>query len=259
MRLSTNKLSIFSTIAFALLWTACQQPDDSAGDQQSRMNVRLTDAPAPYDAVNVEIVGVEVHTDAQGWVSLNMPVSGVYNLLDFTNGLDTLIASSALPSGKMSQIRLVLGNNNSLEYNGNTYDLFVPSGSKSGLKVQVHKTLLPGITYEILLDFDAAKSIVQTGNNKYILKPVLRTITNGLDGVISGEVSPITQAVVLAISNGDTTGSFTDSTGGFSILGLAGGTYQVDILPAAPYSDTTLTGVSVTVGQITDVGTINVN
>lgn len=254
-----NRKLVSVAVLAMLSMVACRPDDgDDSGSGVSRMNVRMTDAPGPYDEVNVEIVGVEVHSDVNGWNSLSMTAPGVYNLLDFTNGLDTLIASASLPSGTISQMRLILGDQNSVVIGGVSYDLKTPSAQQSGLKLQIHKTLVPDITYTILLDFDASKSIVETGNGKYILKPVVRTITDGIDGIIKGNLDPDMVAQVWAIHNGDTMGTYTDSTGAFMIKGLPGASYQVDIMPPSPYSDTTFTGVMVVNGQITDMGTLNI-
>ncbi|MFV5700187.1 DUF4382 domain-containing protein [Flavobacterium sp. ZT3R17] len=57
--------------------------------------VRLTDAPGPYDKVNVNIQGVEVTSDTGQTVTLNL-TKGVYNLLYFSNGISTLIATDLL-------------------------------------------------------------------------------------------------------------------------------------------------------------------
>src|SRR5688572_32163081 len=84
----------------------------------SRLTVYLTDAPADYDAVNIEVVGIQVKASSDpgegGWTTMPMPVSPVvYNLLEFTNGMETLLSTFELPSGKVSQLRLILGDNNS--------------------------------------------------------------------------------------------------------------------------------------------------
>ena len=62
----------------------------------------LTDAPADYDAVLIDIQDVQIHVsdnDAEGsWQSLIVN-KGIYNLLDFRNGMDTLLGSIELPAG----------------------------------------------------------------------------------------------------------------------------------------------------------------
>ena len=95
--------------------------------------------------------------------------------MKLTGGLEAILADVELPAGNISQIRLILGENNSLTINGQTQNLTIPSGSQSGLKLNVNIELVEGITYKILLDFEAAKSVVEAGNSGiYNLKPVIR-------------------------------------------------------------------------------------
>src|SRR5687767_2161906 len=77
------------------------------------MTVKMTDAPADYLAVNVEVIGVSVHVDNTGWIDL--PCNpGVYDLLTLQNDVTTTLATNVtVPVGKVSQIRLLLGSNNS--------------------------------------------------------------------------------------------------------------------------------------------------
>ncbi len=41
-----------------------------------------------------------------------------------------------------------------------------PSAQQSGLKLNVHEEFLQGVAYEYIIDFDAARSIVKTGNGQ---------------------------------------------------------------------------------------------
>ena len=76
------------------------------------MRVRLTDAPADYQEVNIDLqdIHVKLSGDTAGWVELE-PVPGVYNLLGLQNGVDTLIGTKDLPKDVVKEIRLVLGTN----------------------------------------------------------------------------------------------------------------------------------------------------
>ena len=93
----------------------------SDSEENARLEIRLTDAPGDYEAVYVDIQGVEIHADegntSNGWKSLEVQ-EGRYNLLEFTNGIDTLLATAVLPAGRISQIRLILGDNNSVKIDG---------------------------------------------------------------------------------------------------------------------------------------------
>ncbi len=244
--------------AAALTFFACSNDNES----MSRVEVRLTDAPGDYQAVNIDIQGVEINAQEGdgGWVSLDIN-EGVYNILDLTNGLDTLLGTIELPAGKISQIRLKLGDNNSIKVDDQVIELNTPSGQQSGLKLLLNTTLQAGVTYKILLDFDAARSIVSTGSGKYNLKPVIRTITEATSGAIKGQVSPVESTpAVFAIAGTDTVGTaFADSTTGkFLIKGLAAGSYNVSIAPKTGFQTINKEAVSVTVGNVTDLGLIEV-
>jgi hypothetical protein len=146
--------------------------------------------------------------------------------------------------------------------NGQSYPLDVPSGAQSGLKLLTKFDIIAGSTYDLVIDFDAERSIVVTGPrqrpNGFKLKPVLRVAAMALTGSISGTVTnPADLPVAYAISDADTvTSSPVDGTSGlFRLAFLAPGSYAVSI------SDTlnktfTQANVPVTAGQDNSLGQI---
>ncbi len=136
---------LFSTIFLA---PSCKK------EGKSRLTVYLTDAPAEYHAVNIEVIGLQVKASTDpgegGWQTMPLPATPVtYNLLEFTNGMETLLSSVELPAGRVSQLRLILGENNFIVVNGVAAPLpmEVPSGQESGLKFNIHADLIAGIEY----------------------------------------------------------------------------------------------------------------
>lgn len=226
------------------------------GKDKAHLSVNMTDAPGNFDAVMVDIQDVEVIGSNGNTVMLNAS-SGIYNLLDFSNGLDTLIATGDLDPGTISQIRLILGANNTVMIDGVVHPLSTPSAMQSGLKLQINQTFEPGVSYSILLDFDASKSIVKQGNGEYQLKPVIRTIDAAISGSIKGSISVIGEiATVTAKSNDIEYSSVTNENGYFLIAGLPAGTYDITVTPALPLLPVTKTGFVVSVGVSTNVGVI---
>jgi hypothetical protein len=228
------------------------------------LELRLTDAPALYDAVNIDVQSVQVNVSADsgtssGWQTVNLLHPGVYNLLAFRNGMDTILASSDLPAGQYSQMRLILGSNNSVVINGQSYDLKTPSAQQSGLKFNIHTTLTDGIVYRLWIDFDASHSVVATGSGKYLLKPVIRTYSEALGGSIKGYVLPVdAKAQVFAVQGTDTVMALPyANTGYYFIGGVNPGNWNL-LLHAqdSSYKDTTFT-VSVTNGVVSNVGTVS--
>lgn len=244
--------------ALVVLFISCDSENEA---QRARLEVWLTDGPGDFEEVNVDLAGVEIHAaenENQGpWMELDAR-EGVINLLEFTNGFDTLIASDEIPSGKISQIRLVLGENNTVKVAGNFYDLTIPSGATSGLKLQVHETLNEGVVYKILLDFDVARSVVQAGTGAYLLKPVVRVITEAETGAIKGIVDPAAATpAIYALAGDDTVATtYSDANGRFLLRGVPEGDYRVTFEPNEDF-EKRQTDVSVTTGEVTDVGTVS--
>jgi hypothetical protein len=152
-------------------FAACTQESENG---ISYLQVSLTDTPGVYDHVFIHIVGVEVQTSQNGWQSLPTD-SGIYDLLLLQNGIDTtLVPLQSLPSGRVNQIRLMLGDSNTVVVDSITYPLSLSSQDESGLKLNLNSVLQPNTSYDLVLDFDAGQSVLQTGNGTYKLKPVIR-------------------------------------------------------------------------------------
>lgn len=234
--------------------------DPTPAGGKATLQIRLTDSPAEYDAVLIDINAVRVHCNTISWQDMQTN-AGVYNLLDLTNGVDTVICQDELPAGILSQIRFVLGDQNKIVVDGDTLALFVPSGETSGLKLNLHQNLEAGVSYSILIDFDAASSIIQTGNGSYKLKPVLNVVAVGIDGAIKGQLEPVTFARIYAIdeTSSDTSGAFTNDSGSFLVGGLDEGSYRVEIWPTDPLKMKSINHVLVKENKVTNLGTIHLN
>ena len=162
-----KQLSLVLMASTGMLLSACKK--DAAN---TTLYIRMTDAPVALEEVNVDLMQVNVKfaTDTAAWVALQT-TPGIYNLLGLQNGVDTLIAQGTFPSNVVKEIRLVLGDSNSIKADGQTYPLTIPSGSESGLKIKVNKKLQANIE-TLLIDFDAALSVNQEIDG-YKLRPVI--------------------------------------------------------------------------------------
>lgn len=233
--------------------------DDKSSSESYAFSVRLTDAPGPYDAVYIDIQGVEVIGNNGATVNLATQ-TGIYDLLELSSGVETTLSNDVLTSSKVNQVRLILGTQNSVVVDGVSYPLDTPSAQQSGLKLQVNQTLLANSQNSVLIDFDANKSIVVNGNGTYSLKPVLRTIDLSTTGTIEGSISiPGTLASVKVVSaSGEDYYTNVKTDGTFKILGLPAGTYSVTITPVLPYLPAIQNNVNVQVGASTNVGIITI-
>ncbi len=244
-------------------------PADSNLENTSRISISLSDAPGDYEKVLVHIIDIMIKNnddgdDENGWQSI-ADIDQIVDLLELTGGESVLLVDDfELPSGMLNQIRLVLGEENTIVIVGEEepIPLKTPSAQQSGLKLKVNHELEPGFTYNILLDFDVHKSIVIAGNSgNIILKPVIRASTLYGSGKIQGTVNPSdiqVLASVVTVDGGEITAD-TDDSGVFVLNGVPAGTYTVVLTPdpTFDYVETVVDGVVVVNGEITDIGIID--
>lgn len=251
----------FLLLAGSVYLTACDK-NESAQNESAQLQIALTDDPGDYKEVWIDVKEIRINMTGQddaGWTTLAGVSTGAYNLLDLVNDKDTVLVDAVIPTGTISQIRLVLGDNNFIiTNNGEKLMLQTPSAQQSGLKLNIHQAVTGGIINKLTLDFDVAKSIVETGSGKYILKPVIRTILEAVGGNIKGVVLPDSvQTAVLAIDGMDTVASTYSAAGEYLIRGVDAGTYALHFIP----TDTTLEsfvqpGVVVNLGQVAVADTV---
>jgi hypothetical protein len=229
---------------------------------QGQIRMHLTDSPAQFDAVNIVVTGVEVHQagadSTSGWITVNS-ISGTYDLLSLANGLSVVLVDSSLPAGHYTQIRLLIGAGSNVVIGGVSFDLEIPSGMQTGLKLNHQFTIESNVLYELTLDFDAERSIILTGVGQYQLQPVIRVQANAVAGSISGTVLPIeAMAHIWTMVDDDTVWASADpSSGYFMLSALPEGIYAVTFVSTnVAYRDTTKYDVLVLRQQNTAIGTI---
>jgi len=239
----------------ASIFSAC----DSDDSKMAKVKVLLVDAPADYESVLIDVVDVKVKTDI--WESLDGVEKKVYDILELTNGNEVLLGDIELPEGELNEIRLFLGDNNQLVIDGETLDLDTPSASQSGLKIKLDAMLEAGVTYKLVLDFDAAKSIVKAGNSgKFNLKPVIRAEMEAQTGAIKGMINPIdTDCVVYAIVGVDSISTYPNEEGKFLIRALDANTYKVVAIPSlgSGLDEVAKENIEVLIGEVTDAETFD--
>jgi hypothetical protein len=230
--------------------------------------VSMTDAPAcGFDAVNVTVNKVRVHTSSSasdtdaGWTDITLSPAKKINLLNLTNGSLESLGQTSLAAGHYTQLRLVLDANtgtglaNSVIRTGTTTEttLETPSATQSGIKLVNEFDIVAGQKLDLVLDFDACKSVLTKGNGKYSLKPVVKVVPTAVNG-ISGFVSTAllgSRVSVSAQQNGVIVSSTAPSaTGEFFLSRLVPGNYDVvitaddraaSVIGAVPVATTTST------------------
>jgi hypothetical protein len=257
-----------AAVSAALLLAACGGGGGGGDAGEGTLRVSLTDAPACYEHVFITVAGVRVHTSSSagegeaGWRELTLGAPKRIDLLNLTNGVLEEIGSMALPAGDYSQLRLVLADNSGADplanavqpIGGQLVALKTPSSTQSGLKLQVHFKVEADKLIDLVLDFDACRSVVQRGkSNSYLLKPVINVTPKyvaGIQGFLTKTLA-LSTATVSAQQNGEVVRStIPDSDGRFVLAFLASGTYTV-VITADGHATGVVTSVPVGTATVT--------
>lgn len=246
------KLYIFAICA-AFFLVSCKKKIE-----QGEISLRLTDSPGQYEHVYIDIQGLEVRNTDGEWTTLQLRRTGVYDILNFDNGIDTILSTHKFSPCTINQIRLLLGSNNSVVKSGQAYTLIVPSAIQTGIKINVDIAIGSKSYNTFLLDFNAGKSIKELPNSVFKLNPVIKLIDNSKNGKIQGFVFPSAAlAHVEAIQNGDTTIAIPESNGFYKIQGLKG-MYKFNFISNNGfYTNFTIDSVSVDYNQLITLPNVN--
>jgi len=237
-------------LLLCVLLAGCGSGGGEDGSGTGTLGVSLTDAPAcGFDAVNVTVRQVRVHQSggasesAGGWSEITLNPARKINLLDLTNGVLEYLGETALPAGHFTQLRLVLVpnsasgplNNSVLPSStpGTEIALVTPSAVQSGIKLSHQFDVTAGQRMDLVLDFDACRSVVTLGNGRYLLKPVIKVIPtalNGIAGFVDASLLDGTVTVSAQLDGAVVRSTSPDAfTGAFIVARLDPGNYDVVI------------------------------
>ena len=191
------------------------------------------------------------HDQYGKWDTLSI-TPRVYDLLKLKNGVDTLIANSYAHIGKITKIRITLGNNNTV-WTDSVHNYSLPiCDNEPYVYIKVKSTTietLPNGQVKIRIDFDAAKSI-EFENRQYCLRPKLKSYSDNNSGKIEGVVKPAeAHARIMAYNGSDTAYALPEEDGEFKIRGLKPATYSLLYKATLPYRDTVISNINVQAGQ----------
>jgi hypothetical protein len=280
-----NMKSRLTVLLIGIFSFACQKTgvmaDDHGGNRgTSSVHIFLTDDPSlVFDHVFLDITKVEIKveddseqshesehqgevddSDSRGEISggwMAVPIhAGVYDILQFRNGLDTLFGTATFDASRdLKKVRITLGSNNSVVLNGNSSPLTL-NGNDHFIVVKLDESSVAinsgGLT-NFWVDIDAGRSIRQHGSS-FELKPSVKCFSKEKSGGIEGRVLPgNAAAVVMAINGTDTATAKPEAEGEFKFMGLKSGVYTLI------YHATANNYIDVTVNNVTVSGTEDVH
>ena len=191
-------------------------------------SVALVDsASEDYAAVYVTICDIQFHlggneNSAKSWRSITQGIDYpvTINLLELVNGVRLDLGIVELPAGHHTQMRLILceeaeqGTINILSelhpyanyviidkdpndaIDPDIHELKVPSGDKTGIKIVGGYYIAANQTTELILDFDACRSVVQAGSSgQWHLKPTIKFGETPDYSIIKGKVTDVADGI----------------------------------------------------------------
>lgn len=176
---------------------------DNQGPSTTSLSVKLTDAPAPFQAAVVTIAGVYLQGSG-GRTTLSSATTTV-NLLDLQNATTDLVKNTDISAGTYTELRIIATggyiqlNDGSIYASSPSYVglpagaqvtgvLQLPSDAQTGIKVTLPNEALSitGTQKILLIDFDVSQSFGQAAgqSGRWVMTPVIK----GADITATGSV-----------------------------------------------------------------------
>lgn len=207
-------------IICVLFFAACEDPDSSP---KALLNVLLVDSPAKWDSVFVEIEGVDIEVLADGRENQNQIFFLEYKsgdkrikVSDLVGGNALLLGRNELPIGQIINATIILGDEHSMFIDEKEYILKLIDPSDDQISLSTSIDIEQGISYDILLDMDLEKSIVQASESPltYALDPTFKLVKGAGTIELSGILKPLTLfPAIFMISETDTFTTHTNTSG----------------------------------------------
>lgn len=261
-----------AAIGLAML-AACGGGGDGTGDVGTgTLRVALTDASCAtrFSQVNITVSKVRVHRSASvgasaaGWSDLEIAPPRRIDLLDLMNGALEELGEIRVRALDYAQIRLVLERdslgpltNSVVPIASGEKPLDTPSAVQSGIKLNHTLSVKGNEVTDLVLDFDACRSIVTRSDGTYGLKPVVRALPRTLNGIVGTVDLALSGVVVSAQKDGVVMReTVPNSVGDFVLAPIdpAQSPYDV-VVTATDHATAVIAGVPVSSDTTTQIST----
>lgn len=236
----------------------------------TRIDVRQAEAaPAtqPADGASATQPAESEEDDAGPFITIFSDATGrELNLLDLRNGRTDLLAETDVPAGSYDQMRLIVTGGRVTLVDGRTFDLNVPSGEQTGIKLHFTFEVDGGSDTELLLDIDLSRAFSPIPGGKIdrpdqirnfrfspsLAMRLIRVVESGrITGVVTDAEGPLGDVAVTLYRGGEEiAGTSTDPDGTYALIGIPPGTGTL-VFSRTGYVDLQIDDVVVAAGQVT--------
>jgi Domain of unknown function (DUF4382)/Carboxypeptidase regulatory-like domain len=273
-----KKIIALLVIISILTFTFQSCDTDTVNAPESGVNVgvlqlKITDAPFPFDLVeeaNVTISQIEVRSKDENnedvfEVIYDDPTT--FNLIELRNGVTEDLPKVLLGIGSYDLVRLYISEASiKLKDNDNIFDLNIPSGEQTGIKLFINPPIeiVGGLSSDLLLDFDLSKSFVVQGNinspNGFIFKPTVKaanmSTAGSVYGIVTNEASEALSSVEVKVElDGEEYITFTNIDGSYEMMAIPVGICSVST-EFESHVTVTILDVEVTAANKTEVNIV---
>ncbi len=244
-------------IAFTLL-VSCGEEETKI----TKVKLFLYDSPFSIDSAFIDIRSITFVCDSPSYEqTIKLRNTAGINLVDYTNGKDTLLTTLFLPVCNISKYIVTFGSRHTIYNQLKKYEFRIEDTIHTFALKKPIKLLEENDN--LYLDFDCMRSLnfIKEGDKTFIkFNPELTLRSSSNTGSIKGFLkNKNTKTFLWAVSLDDTIGTIATNKGDFLIRNLPEGTYQLIYFNENLNFEVIINSVKVEPNKITGVGTIYLN